>query len=423
MIFWLKLLVFYLPFQLALNPAPRVDLASIRVTVIVFFLFWLAGSLKRKKVRIDLNWNAFFFFSFIFINAMSLFWARNDEWAARKLLFLLSIAPLYIIIASEINTLNKAVDIAKALLWSGAAAAFLGMAQFFSQFIWGAEKIYKIWAYYVIEPFLGQSFSEAVLKNPSWLVNIAGDTYLRATAVFPDPHMFSFYLGMLLPLGLAVYFESRGKRYLIIALMLLLADILTFSRGGYLGLATAAIFLVVMFWNKIGKKYKVVSAVMAVFLLLFIALPGPVSKRFASSFSLKEGSNKGRLETWGKAVGIIKAHPVLGVGLGNYPIYIKPNADYREPIYAHNAYLDVAAETGAVNLIFWSGLLFGVFAACWKKSSQSVFFLGVAASILIYITHSMVETAIYSPVVFSLLLIIIGLSHVDPGKRKSLVQI
>ena len=101
------------------------------------------------------------------------------------------------------------IKVIKALVWGGALAALLGIFQFFGQFFWGLERVYKFWADFVAVPFLGVSVAKEVLKNPSWLVNISGATYLRATATFPDPHMFSLFLGMILPLAAGIYLKTK----------------------------------------------------------------------------------------------------------------------------------------------------------------------------------------------------------------------
>lgn len=410
-----KLLLFlalYLPFQIALNPAEGIDLASIRALILLLFAFWLLSGLKNKKIIIRKNWQTAFIASFLFLNVFSVIMARNTDWSLRKLMFLFSIFPLYFVLSGNVRKKETVLKLVNNLLLSGVAVAALGIVQFFAQFIAGLNTVYEFWAKNIIPIFLGRSFSEAVLASPSWLVNIGGHTYLRATATFPDPHMFSFYLGLLIPLALGMLLTAkRGKFLLSLSLaVLLLADILTFSRGGYLGLSAGIISLAVIFRDKLDVKYRLVSITLVFLTIATLAVSNPVSQRFFSILDLKEGSNQGRIETWKQAIGVIVSNPLLGVGIGNYPLEIKPTTDYREPIYAHSAYLDVAAETGVVNALAWAALLFFAWLAFWKKGRQDIFFLTGSASIMIFAVHSLVETGIYSPVVLALLLIIISFS-------------
>jgi len=406
------ILAFYLPFQVALNPGEGIDLASIRVLILLLFAIWLLGGLKNKKIIIRKNWQTALIATFLFLNVLSVIMARNLDWSARKLLFLFSLFPLYFVISSRPYNREKIKRLIAILLASGTLAAAIGIIQFFAQFIAGLDRVYKFWALDVIPIFLGKSFSEAVLANPSWLVNIGGHTYLRATATFPDPHMFSFYLGLLIPLALGMFFAAEGKKLLLAfsLAILLLADILTFSRGGYLGLLAGAIAIAVIFWSRIGKKYKLAALAAVGLAAVVLSVSSPVSQRFFSIFNFREGSNQGRIETWRQAVEVVASHPLLGVGIGNYPLEIKASASYRDPIYAHNAYLDVAAETGIIAALVWIALLFSAGKIFFIKGKKDILLQMGAVSLLIFAAHSLVETGIYSPVVLTLLLIIISLS-------------
>ena len=413
------LLLAYLPFQIALNPTTGVDLSSIRVLIILIFLLWLATGLKNKKVAIKNNLQTFLIITFLFLNTFSILVARNSDWSVRKIAFLLSIFPIYFAITNLINNEKRLVIAIKTLLFSGALVAGIGVLQFISQFAIGLEKTYRFWATYFAPLFLGKSFGAEVLANSSWLVNVAGKTYLRATATFPDPHMFSFYLGMLVPLAIGMFFyEKNGEKiWLSIFFILLLADLLTFSRGAYLGLLFGGLAFVIFSWKKIEKRYKLFGFFLITAGIVFLSWPNPISQRFFSSFNLAEGSNSGRIAMWQKATSGILENPVLGVGIGNFPLYINPLVDYREPIYAHNTYLDIAVETGVANVLIWISLLSVAFFEFWKMGRRNVIFSMLAISLVIFATHSMVDMAIYSPVVLTLILTILSFSNINPDEK------
>lgn len=413
------LLLAYLPLQIAINPAAGVDLASIRVLIILIFLFWLAIGLKNKKIIIKNNLQTFLIITFLFLNIFSILVARNSDWSVRKIAFLLSIFPIYFVVTNVIHNEKRLVLAIKTLLFSGATVAVIGITQFLLQFAIGLEKTYRFWAVYFTPLFLGKSFGAEVLANSSWLVNVAGKTYLRATATFPDPHMFSFYLGMLIPLaiGMLFYEKNAKKIWLSIFFILFLADLLTFSRGAYLGLLVGGSAFILFSWKKINQRYKLFGLFLITAGIVFLSWPNPISQRFFSSFNLAEGSNSGRIEMWQKATSGIIENPVLGVGIGNFPLYVNPLVDYRKPIYAHNTYLDIAVETGIVNALLWVGLLGVAFFEFWKKGKQNIVFSMLAISLVIFATHSMVDMAIYSPVVLTLLLTILSFSHINPDEK------
>jgi len=413
----LKILAFYFPFQLALNPTKGIDLASIRVLILIIFFLWLAESFRKKRLNIVLGSTTYLLIIFLSLSAFSFFWAKNQDFAMRKILFLLSIFPLYFVVSDVIYDKEKMIKMIKVLVFSGALAAVIGLVQFFSQFFLGLEKVYDFWAKYITIPFLGASAGEAVLKNPSWLVNISGKTFLRATSTFPDPHMLALYLGMLLPLSAGLFLKTKNVFYLITFLIMLLADVLTFSRGGYLGLLIGGFFLLIVFWKKMTRKYKLfIFSFLAIIIMAFM-IPGPISSRFNSIFNTSEGSNVGRLDMWEKSWKVAENNPFLGVGIGNYPLELKPSAGYREPITAHNTYLDIAAETGIITALIWVALLISAIIIFLKKSKYDNFYLMAAVSLVIFAGHQIAETAIYSPVVLTLFVIILSFVNVRETEK------
>ncbi|MFA4817779.1 MAG: O-antigen ligase family protein [Parcubacteria group bacterium] len=428
----LLLFCLYIPFQIALNPAEGVDLASGRVFILILALMWLISALKNRQVCVPVRIQTFLILSFLFLSAFSLLWARNTDWSLRKLLFLLSIFPIYFITTAISKSDFDRIKIIKFLTWGAGLAALVGLIQFALQFIWGLNNILKFWAGTIAPVFLGTAFSEAVLAYPSWLVNLGGKTIFRATATFPDPHMLSIYLGMALPLALGLFWTSdvQAKRakdirclggrkiYLILSGVILLADLLSFSRGGYIGLAAGLLFfLAVIVWKKKVNFKKALIGFVLMFVFFVSILNSPIGNRFLTSFNAKEGSNQGRLEMWKEAVEIIKNNP-LGVGLGNYALEIKATADYREPFYAHNLYLDIAAETGILNTIIWIALIIFSISGFIKKSKSNVIWLAGATSLVIFSAHSLFETALFSVQALPFLLIVIALGAVKTDGEK-----
>ncbi len=408
-------LVFYLSLGVAISPAQDIDLSSIRILILVIFLLWLMRGLIRKYIYLGNNFQTILIISFLFLAVFSFFFSQNGIWAGRKILFLLSIFPIFFVASDIFREKEKAIKSLWLILFGGLITALLGILQFFLQFVFSLEKVYSFWSNWIVIPFLGRSFSQAVLENPSWLVNIGGKTFLRATATFPDPHMFSFFLGMLFFLSIGLYLKNRKKIIWIFISIFLLADLLTFSRGGYLGLLAGLSFLIFGL-ILIEKKIRFAGIVSLILLILVIFFPSPISNRLSSSFDFREGSNAGRIETWKKAGDVLVQNP-FGVGIGNYPLKIKPTADYREPIYAHNAYLDISLESGILNGIIWISIIFYSFFLFYKRAKKDKFFWGLSAAILGFSVHSLVELPLYSVAVLPLFLIVLSFSSYGLSKK------
>lgn len=417
----------YLPFQFALNYSEDFDLVSGRVFAIALGVLWIFKGLAQRKLFIPNKIQVLFLISFIFLSAFSFVFAQNIDWAGRKLLFLLSFVSLFFIAADAAR--EKAKKIIEFLVYGAGLASLIGIFQFVLQFFIGIDEALKLWQQ-LIAPFLGKSFSQAVFQNSSWLVEVSGNTHMRAVAFFPDPHMFSFYLGMLLPFSIAVCLKYKSEKksrfylFLFISICIFVSDILTFSRGGYLGLLAGLIFTIFIFrkglMDKLSIKKLAVAAIFIVLTIAIIIIPSPISQRLFSSFDLNEGSNLGRLETWRQSLNVIENNP-FGIGLGNYALEIKPSAGYREPIYSHNLYFDIAAETGIVNTVIFIGLLIVSILSFIKLGRNNKFYLAGAISLFIFSVHSIFETPLYSVHILPLLLILIALSaatYVIPAKAE-----
>jgi O-antigen ligase len=130
--------------------------------------------------------------------------------------------------------------------------------------------------------------------------------------------------------------------------------------------------------------------------------------RFYSSFNPAEGSNSSRILIWKEGFTVLLKNP-LGVGLGNFPLAVKPSAVYREPIYAHMLYLDIALETGLLGLIFWLLLIYSILRTFYLKSKDNPIYLAGFFSIIIFSSHSLVESPLFSIHILTLFLIISAL--------------
>jgi len=410
-IFYLLILAFclFLPYQFALNPKVGFDLAIVRVIIPMLFLSYAFFAMKNKINIFNFNKVTSLLLLLLTLEIISLFFSHNLTWSIRKLVFPLSIFPIYFLAVSILNTYQKKRAALLALLGGATILAAIAILQFISQFIFGIDPVYAFLANTTAPFFLGKSFAASVLAYPSWLVNSNGITYMRATATFPDPHMLSYYFGMLIPWSVALWATTtKHKKLLAISVILLLiADALTFTRGGYLALIAGSLIILPLVSLKTAKK---IILGCLIFVLLFTIAPhNPVAGRLVSSFDTQEGSNQARLSNWEQAIAIISSKP-FGVGIGNYSLAVNPTATYREPIYAHNAYLDIAAEIGIPAAIIFILLLFSVFKSFWILSKKQPFFIAGASSVAIFSVHSLVENPLYSVHILPLFLIIIALN-------------
>lgn len=423
----LLLLIFYLPFQIALNLAAGFDVASGRVLILLFLVIWFFRSLKNRKLEIDFSLETFLVILFLFFSTFSILQAFDTERALRKILVFYSVFPLFFVLTSFAGDKNFALKIAKNLVLAGCVLAVFGILQFLAQFVFGINPLFDFFAKIIAPVFYGNTFAAEVVANPSWLVNVGGETLLRAFAIFSDPHIFSFYLGLIIPIAFSLLFLAQDdfeknitkskKMFFVAFAALVLAELFTFSRGGYAGMAASFFILLILFRKYFTSKQKKIFAAIAVCgVIFFTFISSSVLTRFLSSFNLEEGSNVERIKNWQQGFNMFSDNCLWGVGIGNYSLFLDPTVAYRTPIYAHNLYLDLGAELGIFALISWLLLIvitiYELYIASKYTSDKllACLALGLIGSLIWYSAHSFFDTSLYAPNILAMFVVILSLA-------------
>nr|MBP9697908.1 hypothetical protein [Candidatus Moranbacteria bacterium] len=84
---------------------------------------------------------------------------------------------------------------------------------------------------------------------------------------------------------------------------------------------------------------------------------------------------------------------------------------YREPIYAHNLFLDIAVEVGFIGLFFFLGMLVLSSARLflwWKIKKDDWLALSLLTALVIFLAHAFFETPLFSVHVLPALLLLIA---------------
>ncbi len=403
-------LIIILPFQFALNIGDSLDLEITRILVPLIFFLWLIGSLARKKIWVPNRVETWLLISFLFFLIVSVFLEDEPEKGFRALLYFFTIIPLFWVAVDIFRNDRFKVLALKAIIISGTLAAALGIIQFLLQFIIGLDAELKYIRNFT-PFFLGQSFGKLVENNPSWLVNISGTTLMRSFGFFPDPHAFSFFVSLCFFVSLGYVFSGKKEAFFYFAvfgvLSMFFAVIFSFARGAYLGMAAGIVFFAAA--TARGRKWLGKGLIiMGILIIIAVFLSPPtVSQRFVSAFNLKEGSNAERIKNWKQATEIVFSHPLFGVGPGNYAVQIDPTAGEQSSIYAHNTFLDVAAETGIINGMAFMLLIFISIAHAIKKGNALGF--GLAAGLVYFLVHTIFDTPIWSPQVMTMFLLVLAM--------------
>lgn len=175
---------------------------------------------------------------------------------------------------------------------------------------------------------------------------------VRATSIAGHPNAFGIYLAMVLPIAYTLFLDEKhpGKKIFLLGLLSLLGFTLmaTISRAGWLA---AFLALAIVGLKKGIKKSLVIGLVVIgiVGLLVSVFMADTVSSRLGTITEVKTETTGGRIQQYENAFAMIKAHPLLGVGLNeairyNITTEVEGGPQIRAEI--HNFYLAVAAERG-----------------------------------------------------------------------------
>jgi O-antigen ligase len=226
-----------------------------------------------------------------------------------------------------------------------------------------------------------------------------------ATGTYDNRNHYACLLATILPLAVVYALRAPVLRTALaggVAGLFLTAIALSLSR---MGLASAvlpgvAVVLVAM-WPKRTPRQRIAFA--AALLLLAVALLAALPGRFI--LRLAHADTEGRLAVWRETLPLIAAYPVFGCGLGTFESAFgefKRSAPMVTQDYAHNDYLQYAAESGALGLaLFLIPLI-----AIWRRlvrycrrvdGEKRHLALGCLAAIGAVAIHSLVDFNLYDP--------------------------
>ena len=174
-------------------------------------------------------------------------------------------------------------------------------------------------------------------------------------------------LNLLLPLTIALFLSTTSKlvRSFCIAVITIniLGIIVTFSRGGFLGLATIAAVYVLQMIRRRGADRAWAFAVVAAAALAVPLLPSEYMDRLATVKSVDAdptGSSQARWRDTVAAAQFVTQHPIIGAGIGMDFLALNQIRGNKW-LKVHNVYLEYAVDLGVPGLALFLTLLVRVF--------------------------------------------------------------
>jgi putative inorganic carbon (HCO3(-)) transporter len=242
-----------------------------------------------------------------------------------------------------------------------------------------------------------QRLIDYLAKQKSYSGEFISDFILRrrAFATFVTPNILGGYLAMLIPLA----FLYKKKIWIISLLFVSL--LLSKSLGAILSIFFALIlyFYLCQTLNK-RRLLLFLGLLVLFFLILTFRISGEKS-HLKPLFSTVM-----RLNYWRQTLGIIKASPLTGAGLGNF--------DLTYSLYAHNSYLQIWAEMGILGLASFLWLIFVILRQSLKNIKRSLYKKQTAVLITasaVFLLHNSLDFSFFLPEVVFIWWVILGLAN------------
>jgi putative inorganic carbon (HCO3(-)) transporter len=250
----------------------------------------------------------------------------------------------------------------------------------------------------IVQHFTGFALGEQFIK----VYELSGN--IKITSTLSHPNTYGAYLILIIfPLiMLSIYEKSKIKKifYIMFSILVFINLLMTFSRNALLGFAIGAVVLTLIYSIKLIFVLGGVGVV-----TLFIP---SVFLRVKDIADLSQ--NESRIKLWKTALMMIKEHPILGVGNGNfvtqYDTYIvKYRLDYNSYTHypTHNSYLKVQSELGIVGIASFLGVIVTTIVRVKKLYTSTAddfhkaFYMGVMSSMIAFLFMNFSDNLFFVP--------------------------
>jgi putative inorganic carbon (hco3(-)) transporter len=244
----------------------------------------------------------------------------------------------------------------------------------------------------------------------------------RVYSYLGNPNLLAGYLLPAVFLSMVAFFAWKGFGPKLLAGVMALVNtsvlVMTFSRGGWVGLVAggfALLCLLCYWWSvRLPQPWKTIAVPVAlgiVTMVLVVAVVAiePLRDRVASIFAGRgDSSNNFRINVWESVREMIKDYPILGIGPGNqafnliYPLYQKPRFT---ALSAYSVPLEITLETGFIGATCFLWFLVTTLTHGWRHIQQlrasqdrdAYWLIGAIAVIVAMLAHGTVDTVWYRP--------------------------
>ncbi len=331
------------------------------LAIVAVWLLRFAINSKHRLLWPPVSWTVLAFM----VYAVGRYFSADVEFLARQeLIRVLIYGLLYFAVVNTLHPKNATQTLGVAVIFVGMAISIYAIYQFLaaSDFVWSLDK---------------------------------PDGYRkRGSGTFISPNHLAGYLGMILPLSIALTitgrFEPVMKIFLGYASVVLFAGVcVTVSRAGWLA-SVVALALLFTWLIRERDYWKRALTMLAILLVVFGAFywKADVGPERRERIEIARQMEDVRFQLWKPALVMWKDHLILGVGPAHFdsrfPAYRPENPELQlRPERVHNDYLNTLVDWGLLGgvivLACWM-LLFWQVSRVWKFVKRSHNDLGAKRS-------------------------------------------
>jgi hypothetical protein len=226
-------------------------------------------------------------------------------------------------------------------------------------------------------------------------------TQTPPVVIYTTANALALFLGPLIAVAASLLLHERDRNVRVASAVFLVvavpAMLLSFSRGGYLGVAAMAVGLALS-----HRRRLLLLGTGAVAAAVVVALP-PIFHRISLEFQNVNGTTlfgrAGRIELWKDTLLMLREHIVFGAGLSGFADRIAPFWNPTHPerfIDPHNILLNFWVETGLLGVFAFTWIMVSGFRVTWRgwhraEGSWRPIELGVFLALVAVVVHGLVD--------------------------------
>ena len=399
--FFLAILVFSLPIQLDitightghLGGAAGFIISLYDITLAILYVLWISEFVRNKK---RINFFPRISLPFFFLIGMATLSMTTASFPTLSFFEIIQVFKMYLgflYIGNNIKSRKEIQFVIVFLLLGLFLESLLGLAQ------------YKF----------DRPLVPSVLGGPEKVGYIKlGEPLSRISGTWVSYNDFAWYLTFMLPISLSLLFSRiRGSYKLMCGLTLVVgigALICTLSRAGWYSFVVAVLIVLLLNFSKTkGKTGLNNFTTSIVAILIVVSVIFTVNPQFLNIVNRRVLSDDydaaySRIPQMQVASNIIRANPLLGIGINNYTEVmdqydttdVKLTSITRHQV--HNIFLQVAAEMGIAGIAIFIWLIFMVYkeGLSYIRSSEdpmSNVVVGLIGGITAFLVHGLVDAA------------------------------